>query len=74
MGQGGGGHLFKQEASLKRGATVLLICGAHRQFLMGQTPSTAGGNPTGKRQGCLLSQGCKLQFVVSVRMIRTVMS
>ena len=31
----GGGHLFKQETSLKRGATVLLICGAHRQFLMG---------------------------------------
>ena len=30
-----GGHLFKQEASLKRGDTVLLICGAHRQFLMG---------------------------------------
>ena len=31
----GGGHLLKQEPSLKRGATVLLICGAHRQFLMG---------------------------------------
>ena len=34
VGQGGG-HLLKQEPSLKRGATVLLICGAHRQFLMG---------------------------------------
>ena len=34
VGQGGG-HLFKQEASLKRGATVLLICGAQRQFFMG---------------------------------------
>ena len=32
---GGGTVLFKQEASLKRGATVLLICGAHRQFFMG---------------------------------------
>ena len=30
-----GGHLFKQEAFLKRGATVLLICGGHRQFFMG---------------------------------------
>ena len=32
---GGGGHLFKQEAYLKRDAIVLLICGAHRQFFMG---------------------------------------
>lgn len=35
VGQGGGGHLLKKEPSLKRGATVLLICGANRQFLMG---------------------------------------
>ena len=30
-----GGDTYSNEASLKRGATVLLICGAHRQFLMG---------------------------------------